>query len=187
MIKYGIYLFNIPRYFSKNQSSLEVCYSWKYVGGIPTVRGERELRQCLLLAPLGYSKKLFWIKAKTSKLKSGILSGKEHIKNKKLNNLYVIAGKKTQTLHVLKSEEEEAAVHVLTHRFQKGICPVCRPSMDIPSIWMHPKLPLLLWQRDLSIPPLHFRGSLAVLVRGVLLYWGFWFGFSKQDVCFNII
>lgn len=29
IIQYVIYLFNIPRYFSKNHSSFEVCYSWK--------------------------------------------------------------------------------------------------------------------------------------------------------------
>lgn len=84
---------------------------------------------------------------------------------------------KKKSYMVLKSEEEEAAVHILTHNFQTGICPVCRPSMEVPRISVHPKLPLLLWQRDHCVPPLHFRGSLALPVRGALLCWGFWFAF----------
>lgn len=90
------------------------------------------------------------------------------------------AKEKKKPCMVLKSEEEEAAVHILTHKFQMGTFPVCTPSVEVPRIWMQPKLPLLLWQRDLSIPPLHSRGSLAVPERGVLLYWGFWVGFLNK-------
>lgn len=42
--------------------------------------------------------------------------------------------KKPQPCMVLKSEEEEAAVHVLTHNFQMGIFPVYRASTEVPRI-----------------------------------------------------